>query len=325
MFITRKDRRIVDNCRAKARKATKLCYSPGCNKNAIMSHIQQAEGPLRLIAKEGKVMQLMLNNSFEINPWRFQKAGIREGDILRFWGFCKECDSNLFKDVETTDVDYYDYRNLLLLSYRALCNELYKKEYNLKQFDKILKSTEISSACREQFEYKKLLTRVGIHHTHQEKKLIEENLINFNDKHYDFLIFKIGEINICGSIYFSLPEAFNLQRALADLTNCQRREGSYFVQLIPTKETTFFIIGRRKQMTHGYYNFSTLAIANEAYIFEVINEILLKFSESWCMSIEYYDQLQNKGIIQLILSTMKQYSRPEMKLEAMTFNMFNYK
>lgn len=118
------------NARDKARRFHYKCQCPGCDKNAINSHLVQQHPFLESIAEEGKVYQIKDN---EIDPRSGDFCDIREQtlsirQVLSMPLFCSEHDNNLFKPIEYGEIDFDSARAFLLFSLRALASQRYLEE-----------------------------------------------------------------------------------------------------------------------------------------------------------------------------------------------------
>ena len=98
-----------------------------CNSTAIFSHTIQKSRTLAAISQDGHVLQLKQNvfRSAAEERVAFEKIGIQKASI--FPGFCPAHDDALFKSVETGNGSISD-QERILLSFRSVCHELFKKE-----------------------------------------------------------------------------------------------------------------------------------------------------------------------------------------------------
>ena len=101
-----------------------LASSNTCSGKVIDSHTIQRKGPLkRIVDQTGHVMHFDSNpNDSEVNV---SKIGWRKASI--FPGYCSSHDSGLFGPIEN-EVFTGEHKQCVLLAFRNVCNELYKKQ-----------------------------------------------------------------------------------------------------------------------------------------------------------------------------------------------------
>lgn len=130
--------KIFESVRSKRRK----CMCDGCNAMAINSHLLQRHGVLSHIVEKGHLYQVTNSDVFrwdkELSPLTFRKVGLQQ--VISLTLFCQNHDTNLFADIEKTNIDFADYRSQLLFSLRAAYAEKRKKEMNVEISTEILKS-----------------------------------------------------------------------------------------------------------------------------------------------------------------------------------------
>ncbi len=106
-----------------------------CSSRIIRAHTVQRRGGLSAIAEEGHVISPKLGfedifkNDGEIVP---RLHGVR--DASTFMGFCGAHDDQLFSPIEKTPITL-DKGAAFLLSFRAICYELYTKNASLRSVD----------------------------------------------------------------------------------------------------------------------------------------------------------------------------------------------
>jgi len=124
----------IDKSRRFVRKSLKTakwsCCVPGCDCQAINSHVVQQHPILESICVDNKVWQICDNDkhpqSGDWNVAKLKLLGITEALSMPL--FCKEHDSELFKLVEKKEVDYGSVEVQTLLTYRALCSKLVREK-----------------------------------------------------------------------------------------------------------------------------------------------------------------------------------------------------
>jgi hypothetical protein len=98
-----------------------------CDKSAISSHTVQRSRALGSIAEDGHVLHIRLDSfsSDDADRIKFDKIGVRKASV--FPGFCSAHDHSLFESIET-GTGVISERERVLLSFRSICHELFKKE-----------------------------------------------------------------------------------------------------------------------------------------------------------------------------------------------------
>ena len=108
-----------------------LCMCPHCTNPAINSHLLQRHGVLSHIVEKGHLYEIGREDFYkwdENSPIKIKKVGLQQA--ISFPLFCNKHDTELFAPIEGDLIDFEDYRSQLLFSYRGLCSEIRKKEFN---------------------------------------------------------------------------------------------------------------------------------------------------------------------------------------------------
>jgi len=102
-------KRIVGSLQKAYNKLVFPCLCPGCNQSAIMSHSQQKEGQLRVIAEKGLVYTMSHNIYHHLKDLdlredvlELQVRGI--GETSTFPGFCNQHDTMIFAPIEREEL-----------------------------------------------------------------------------------------------------------------------------------------------------------------------------------------------------------------------------
>lgn len=120
----------LGKARDKARKYGYKCLCPGCSKKAINSHLVQKHPFLESIAEDGKVYQIGDN---EISPMSGDFSDLKEKTLsiqqaLSMPLFCSQHDNDLFKSIESGNIDFDSTQTFLLFSLRGLASQRYLEE-----------------------------------------------------------------------------------------------------------------------------------------------------------------------------------------------------
>jgi hypothetical protein len=326
--MTNKEKGILEQLRKEVRRKSHKCYNPSCNNIAIRSHIQQAEGAIRNIASvEGKIVQVEDSDYFKSSIWRFQEKGIKQkGDVLTFWGFCNKCDTELFREVESISVDYTNYRNQVLFSYRGFLSEHYKQEYNLKWYNKIFQCNQLSYQCKARYKQEYIKFLLCVKSGRYIKGLLESDL-NSESKHFKFLHFQLPRIEVCTSTVYSMPQDIILNdlllRDLASRDTFPPISCTNFINLIPTKDKLEIIIGCDvDQSLHGGIELDQVSKYDQEAKIKLISDILIRHVETWFVSTSLYNKWRSRKIDYQIIEQMEKFRPVNMKYEPVEFNMF---
>lgn len=136
MDVDREVAKIIDRIKKNVQNLEWECVCNGCHEKAINSHLLQRNGILNSITDNGHLMEVRTAHIFKWKkdnpPVEFKKVGIN--NALSQHIFCSQHDTDLFKSIEQNNIDLDSYKTFLLLSYRATCSELRKKEIAGKEF-----------------------------------------------------------------------------------------------------------------------------------------------------------------------------------------------
>ncbi len=133
----------------------KTCMHPNasaanCN-SKIAAHTIQRSRVLESIAVDGHVLTPDLDSENPDRPPRpiLREVGIRNAST--FFGFCGVHDNELFRAVEVDEFEL-SRRNAFLLTYRAICHELYLKRA-AREFIPFLRNLEIGMEIEPRIEF----------------------------------------------------------------------------------------------------------------------------------------------------------------------------
>jgi hypothetical protein len=329
--MTNKEKGILERLRKNTKNVSHKCYNPNCDNLAIRSHIQQVEGAIRQISRvDGKIIQVEDLDSFNSNSWDFKEKGIKhKGDVLTFWGFCNKCDSETFKVIENGTVDYSEYKNQVLFSYRGFLSELNKQEFNLKWYLNIFQSSELSKEIKNQYRSKYIQFSILVKSGRSTKMLLESDLKN-STKHFDFINFTLPRIDICTSTAYSLPAAIDIDdKIIEEFENMETIppfSAVNFVNIIPIKNGLEVILGCHNQNDlKGKLQLEKISLMNEKDKFKLLSDILIRHIETWFVSKSLFNTWKSRNMASEILKQMEKYRPHNMKRRHIKFNMFQEK
>ena len=121
------------------------CMFPGCDQPAIESHSQQRRGAIAAIAESGHVVAVKRNviaPLFDAVPNKsprgtIEKVGVRKASA--FSGFCFAHDTELFKAIDTQQLQVNNETQVLALHRRAMAYEIRNKQKMCKMLEAAFK------------------------------------------------------------------------------------------------------------------------------------------------------------------------------------------
>lgn len=270
------------------------CIVSGCDHKAINSHLLQRHGVLSNIVEQGHCYELRERDIFswakDEPPVEFKKCGLEKTVSLPI--FCNYHDTELFKSIESGEVDYSNYHNQLLLSYRSICAEIRRKEMAVEKYNRYLKS-HILRAYR--CGYFSILpdaikgNEVGLKDLVFYKDAIEKELIIPHGTFY-FVHHTYPIKGIYASSHFSigdLEETANLNDVMPDCIG----------HAIPNGDNTELIFGYHKDYVNK--NVHDFVYSWDGLNKEQLGEKLtgwFTLIESWGLSPSLYEKLESKDL-----------------------------
>lgn len=270
------------------------CMSPGCNHTAINSHLLQRHGMLSHIVENGHCCELrskdFYNWSPDSPPIEFKLRGLQEAISMPL--FCDYHDTVLFKPIEAREVDYSNYHNQLLLSYRATCAEIRKKEIEMEKSKRYLSSIILQTHRSEYLDVVKESMAgndVGLRDLYYFKDQIEKEL---NDSHrvFSFVHHSYPIKGIYASTTFSLASVYEYANLDLVLPDC-------FGHVIPAEDHTEFVFGYHK----NHVNSTVINFVNGwgGLSIEDLGKKLtgwLTLVESWGLSPSLYRRIRKRDL-----------------------------
>ena len=279
------------------------CMAEGCHETSINSHLLMRNGILNYVAENGKVVELRAKAIEAIkkgdNALFFKEVGISQAISLPI--FCKLHDTTLFKEIESGDVDYNNYRHVALYCYRAICAARRKKEKDRERDSRLLKSNILKELAPYYLSYlstKEYPTELALGDLDYYKSELIHDL-NTGRESFSFFrtLLPVRGIyaSTVSSMFMSGEEA--MTPSVANIL---------FVHLIPVKEGTMLIVGYHKEHESPNYNMyiDSWKRYDKSKIGSKLTGILVQ-SENWGISPSLYAQL-NKDRIEEFLQIFKE-------------------
>jgi len=277
-------------CKIKAQKSITICFHPNCNEPSINSHILQKNGILSVIADNGHVITLKIN-PFKESKHSFERTGINEA--FSFNCFCNKHDSDLFKSIEKENIDFEDYKSLILFTLRTIYNEIFRKLVNIKMNECLIKNySEIFNI--QELKKRNYQEKLGL--TDLEK--IEKIIWNDLDNETESFIFKTREItkkDVCLSSFYTYDTSEEIKNYYYSTGKNKESLIEIFVNLFPYKSNSIFMIGYQKKYepeVKGYVN--SFFSDNEKRLERKITNLMMFLCETWVISSKLFDK-QIKG------------------------------
>lgn len=133
--------KIWDSTFRNSKNKSRKCLVDGCEKSAIKSHALQKNGILKQISEKNHLFQFSNVPPFQkAKKGSFELSRIGINDVYTFPGFCKDHDSSIFKPIEVNKFEIESANSISLFSYRALCQEIRRKEIALDVAQKMIET-----------------------------------------------------------------------------------------------------------------------------------------------------------------------------------------
>ncbi|WP_167608593.1 hypothetical protein [Maribellus sediminis] len=292
---------------------SRKCFHPFCDKTAINSHVLQKNAFISAIADEGHVYEYE-HLPFKEQNFHFKKSGINE--VFTFKGFCSFHDDFLFRDIEKKEINFYDYKTLLIFAHRILAQEITKKK-NVIEFHESLIQKNIGDS---QF-FKENISgqRLGIQDANYTLKKVLNNIKNPELKEFNFHTREIKQLEICASGPYTFettreqnemhPEIYALP--LTDI----------FVNILPTNgnTTVSFCYLNSNNLKCNTYIKSKFQLPEVEFI-KFLSDILVAQMENWVISTTLYEKVKEDEKI-LFNITQQAFNTDDERFE-IDYNLF---
>jgi len=290
------EQKLFASISKKYQKKKRECLVEGCKKKSIRSHVVQRKGILDQISVDNHVYVLGIRDFFN-EDLEFKRVGLKKG--MSFPLFCNIHDTSLFRSIEDKGKDFNEYKSQCLLSYRAVCSELRKKEIQLDIHTEFLEQDVYNSTLSDEafFTYMTYLhgLQLGIADLRYFKvefeKAIKEGVNNFQ-----FYLNPGPRLEVATSAIFSPTN-----RSQSDIGQIIAMD-TVFINVLPVSEGTIVIVGYHKEHFLPWikeYCMGWSQLSSSDFTLKVSN-LLMKRCETWAMSPILYDRLSKKKRMQII-------------------------
>lgn len=295
----------------------KVCMSPKelhqeCSQKIIKAHTISKSSNLKKIATDGHVYSfekniLKLDKNNGVFP--IEKIGINNASI--FHGFCSKHDKELFSDIEDKEIIFSD-KQIFLLAYRAIANELYLKHASLDHNTKLSNQKskiplEMIPLFNRHIKVMEEGTRIAIRDLEFIKQIYDSSLMNeefANQMNYYILIIdKVPEIvNSAGWI----PTIDFNNNELSDLNKKDIKYNTLTVNTIVHKSQGAIVFSWHKKLdcTDCLKFIQSLHSIDDEYKSSAILKWLFECNENIFWSMEWWDALNDKNQTILIDNMM---------------------
>lgn len=299
-------------------KSIVSCYHPYCNEKSINSHILQKNGILSSISKDNHLWEHVLNQ-FKEPHFQFKRTGINE--IFSFNCFCQKHDSELFKSIETENIDFKSYKSCLLFTLRTIYNEKFRKEVNIKIYETILVSELYKNKNLEFIKLTLEQEKLGWNDLLQNENDIWKDL-NENSQSFVFEVREIEKIELCLSAFFNYETTIEMNLYRHQYGKDMDRISDIFINLFPYKNKSVLLMGYNKideKSVKGY--FYTYFKESEKRVQRKLTNLFLFACETWVISEKLYTQ-KFKGIEDAIAYASKYSIKNYNERQNFALNMF---
>lgn len=274
-----------------------------CPNKAIRAHSIQNARVLDLLCENGHVVQFKLRVSSDSPPIP-EYRNIGRNQATTFAGLCSDHDREIFKKIDTIELDYNNKRQMFLLAYRAVLRELhatmdgaasiqgaYQKRVELGLDPK----DEPSKAGMEAIYHMMKSWRAYRYKCRFDD--IEENESYDQLVHYVRVI-EIERPTIAASVLFGLGKYTGREDIIGVILN---------IVPLDTSRTLIAFSYLKEHEPNVTSEFPELFPADGYYFNYVVSKILLKYGENFVVNPEYFEawpQEKKEKTAEYFISTM---------------------
>lgn len=217
------------------------CIIDTCEYESINSHLLQKNGILNLVSENNHVIEVKTKDFFKLNeensPLTFKKVSVNNALSLKL--FCSKHDNSIFKFVEKLPLDLNNYKTHLLFTYRVICAEIRKKEYNIETFKRLLNSYDKHNSDSSEIYFLLIEgSKRGISDLMIYKQTVE-NELNGSESGFVFNVLQYPLIKVYCSAGFNIYETYETPLNEIPLKYV-------FIHIIPSNDCLNVIIGYHK-------------------------------------------------------------------------------
>jgi len=295
--------KVWDSTFRDSKKKSRKCLVDGCEKTAIKSHALQKNGILKQISEKNHLFQFSNVPPFQkAKKGNFELSRIGINDVYTFPGFCRDHDSSIFKPIEKKQFDIESDKSINLFSYRALCQEIRRKEIAVDIAQKMIETNYNIALVVYMTDYKKGLIN-GLKNLNFFKKELENDLKNSKEK-FIHKICEVPKTEICISAPLNIFDENNPLSETHD-NNGKVLNNPFvtsFVNLFPYQDKSYLMITLSKDYpcywTKTFFNkFQNISSPNHL---KLISDLITTRFEFWCISPKLKNTLSKNKITEMI-------------------------
>lgn len=265
-----------------------LCMCPHCTDLAINSHLLQRHGVLSHIVEKGHLYEIGREDFYkwdENSPIKIKKVGLQQA--ISFPLFCNKHDTELFAPIEGDLIDFDDYRSQLLFSYRGLCSEIRKKEFNqirnVAFYEGVIKDAVTAG------------TDCGLKDLRYYKNLFEQEL-DFATQKFKFFHFSYPLIKVCTSGTASYEPVDYGDESSVKKTLMKQVLDGFFINIISQVNALEIIIGYHENHANAALRKYVKSWQNLSFEeFQVkLTDLFASKIEMWCISPSIYENINDE-------------------------------
>ena len=314
--------KIWDSAFRNAKKKSRKCLVNGCNKTAIKSHVLQKNGILKEISEKNHLFQFSNVSPFqkqEKENFKLSRIGIN--DVYTFPGFCNKHDTSIFQPIESNGFDISSKTSINLFSYRALCQEIRRKEIAVDIADKMIETNYNIALVVFMSDYKTGLLN-GLKNLNFFKEELENDLER-TESNFIHRICKIPKIEICISAPLNIYDEKNSLSETHD--NSGKVLNNPFVtsilNIFPFENKSFVMITLHKDYKCNWTEnlFVEFENVKSSQHLKLISDLISTRMEFWCMSPKLKNTIDKSKIKHLI----KLCTEEVLNFDAVIKNEFN--
>lgn len=228
-------------CKNSAKKRIKECFYPGCQNESINSHVLQKKGILDQISVDSQLWTFE-KDVFKENEFAFKRTGLKKA--FSFNGFCNTHDTELFQEIENSEIDFTNYVHNLLLTLRTVYDEIYKKMVYANTRDCLLKNNT-NLFDKDQLLEESINAKLAVNDLHQLADKIFYDLNN-NSQQFVFQNRKISQIGLCLSSFFTYETQEEIEEMEQEKGCKLERYTELFITIFPYKNDNQLVMAYEK-------------------------------------------------------------------------------
>ena len=303
------------------RKGPRTCLYQGCTREAVRNHLLQKNSVLTEFSKDSHIVELVVED-LPVVGWKFRaRRGINRA--FTFKGLCPAHDNDLFRPIESGQLDLQSQRAGVLLSYRALLNEIRKKEENVRWYDALLDDPTSRAEMQQWATWKRKCELVALNAMHGLRWQFEQWI---RGRSYSGLAVHsrvVRRLPICCSSLFCKPAALAVDEIETLLARGDGAIGPVqFVTIFPRGAQTYIVVGVPGMMSRSFVGETAVLVdGSEAEVVRKVSDMLLTGIEDWACEPTWFEQIGSAGS-ELILNEKRSFLGAGRIGEAPSFNVF---